>query len=173
MFNTTQVTDLKWGTKNPIMVRDPEFGPVRLRAFGTYCVRVSDPGRFIKQIAGTDSLFQTDEIIGQFRNILASRFADALAEARIPMIDLAANYNEMGDLLRNTIKVEFDEYAIAHIEVTENDETPLISDYAIEKIPAAILNSQSTQVDAVTGATKSSEGIKRAVEDAIRKALRK
>ena len=109
---TKQFTDLKWGTKNPIMLRDPEFGPVRLRAFGSYCVRVSDPGTFIKQIAGTDSLFQTDEIIGQFRNILASRFADALAEAKIPMIDLAAKYNEMGDFLQGAIKVEFDEYGI-------------------------------------------------------------
>ena len=71
------------------------------------------------------------------------------------------------------VKVEFDKNAIAHIEITENNETPVISDYAIEKIPAAILNSQSTEVDAVSGATESSEGIKRAVEDAIRKALRK
>jgi len=109
---TKQFTDLKWGTKNPVMLRDPEFGPIRLRAFGSYCVRVADPGTFIKQIAGTDSLFQTDEIIGQFRNILASRFADALAEAKIPMIDLAANYNEMGELLKGAIKVEFNEYGV-------------------------------------------------------------
>jgi fumarate reductase flavoprotein subunit len=71
------------------------------------------------------------------------------------------------------VKVKFNKNAIAHIEVTENNETPVISDYAIEKIPVAILNSQSTEVDAVSGATESSEGIKRAVEDAVRKALRK
>jgi len=109
---TRQFTDLKWGTKNPIMLRDPEFGPVRLRAFGSYCVRVSDPGKFIRQITGTDTLFQTDEITGQFKNILVSRFADALGEIKIPMLDLAANYNEMGDLLREKLKGEFDEYGI-------------------------------------------------------------
>ncbi|MDJ0668166.1 MAG: SPFH domain-containing protein [Desulfobacterales bacterium] len=108
--STRQFTDLKWGTKNPIMMRDPEFGPVRLRAFGSYCIRVSDPAAFIRQIAGTDTLFQTDEITGQLRNILVSRFADALAESKIPMLDLAANYNEMGDLLGAKLQPEFDDY---------------------------------------------------------------
>lgn len=108
-----QFTDLKWGTKNPIMLRDAEFGPVRLRAFGSYCIRVKDPAAFIRQIAGTDTLFQTDEITGQLRNILVSRFADALAESKIPMLDLAANYNEMGDLLRGQLQPEFDEYGTA------------------------------------------------------------
>ncbi len=111
--STRQFTDLKWGTKNPIMLRDPEFGPVRLRAFGSYCVRVDDPAAFIRQIAGTDTHFQTDEITGQLRNILVSRFADALAESKIPMLDLAANYNEMGDLMRGNLQPEFDEYGTA------------------------------------------------------------
>ena len=95
------------------MLRDPEFGPVRLRAFGSYCVRVDDPAAFIRQIAGTDTHFQTDEITGQLRNILVSRFADALAESKIPMLDLAANYNEMGDLMRGNLQPEFDEYGTA------------------------------------------------------------
>ena len=60
--NTTRFTDLKWGTKNPIMIRDPEFGPTRLRAFGTYAMRVTDPGLFIKEIVGTDGEFTTDEV---------------------------------------------------------------------------------------------------------------
>ncbi|MDJ0721495.1 MAG: SPFH domain-containing protein [Desulfobacterales bacterium] len=108
--STRQFTDLKWGTKNPIMLRDPEFGPVRLRAFGSYCIRVNDPAAFIRQIAGTDTHFQTDEITGQLRNILVSRFADALAESKIPMLDLAASYNEMGALLGSKLQPEFDEY---------------------------------------------------------------
>ncbi len=111
--STRQFTGLKWGTKNPIMLRDPEFGPVRLRAFGSYCIRVNDPAAFIRQIAGTDTLFQTDEFTGQLRNILVSRFADALAESKIPMLDLAANYNEMGDLLGGKLQPEFDEYGTA------------------------------------------------------------
>lgn len=109
---TRQFTDLKWGTKNPIMIRDAEFGPIRLRAFGTYCVRVCNPKAFITQIAGTDPIFETNEITAQLRNILASRFADALAEAKIPALDLAANYNEMGDLLRSGLAGEFEEYGI-------------------------------------------------------------
>jgi len=109
---TRQFTDLKWGTKNPIMLRDDELGPVRLRAFGSYCIRVSDPAQFMKQIAGTDTLFQTGEITGQLRNILVSRFADALGEANIPVLDLAANYNEMGDLLREVLAGEIDDYGV-------------------------------------------------------------
>jgi len=110
--STRQFTDLKWGTKNPLMLRDPEFGAVRLRAFGTYAMRVGDPGTLIEEIAGTDPHFSTDEITGQIRNILVSRFADALAETGIPMLDLAANYNEIGDQLRTTLGGEIDEYGI-------------------------------------------------------------
>ena len=109
---TRQFTDLKWGTKNPIMLRDAELGPVRLRTFGTYCIRITDPEKFIRQIAGTDTLFQTGEITGQLRNMLASRFADALGEAKIPVLDLAANYNEMGDLLKGVLAQEIEEYGV-------------------------------------------------------------
>ena len=63
--NTKRFTDLKWGTKNPIMLRDPEFGPVRLRAFGTYAIRVTDPAKFIREIVGTDGNFTTDEVTNQ------------------------------------------------------------------------------------------------------------
>ena len=132
--STRQFTDLKWGTKNPIMMRDAEFGPVRLRAFGTYCIRVTDPGRFITQIAGTNTEFFTDEITGQLRNILTSRFADALAEAKIPMLDLAANYNEMGDFLRTKLQPEFDEYGVALTKfLIENISVPEAVEKALDK----------------------------------------
>lgn len=110
--STRQFTDMKWGTKNPIMMRDGEIGPVRLRAFGTYCFRISDPRNFITKIAGTDPDFNTEKITGYLRSILASRFADALAEAKIPVLDLAANYNEMGDLLKTALAGEIEEYGI-------------------------------------------------------------
>ncbi len=110
--STKQFVNLKWGTPNPIMLRDPEFGPMRLRAFGIYCIRVEDPGRLIKSIAGTDHLFETDEITGQLRNMIASRFADALGECKIAALDLAANYNEMGDLLGEKLAPEFTEYGL-------------------------------------------------------------
>jgi membrane protease subunit (stomatin/prohibitin family) len=110
--NTKQFTDLKWGTPNPIMMRDPEFGPIRLRAFGSYCIKCTDPGKFIRQIVGTDGLFETEEIAGQLRNMLVTRFADALGESKVAALDLAANYSEMGDMLIDKLQPEFDEYGL-------------------------------------------------------------
>ncbi len=109
---TRQFTDLKWGTKNPIMRRDAEFGPVRLRAFGTYSIRVKDAGKFIHEIVGTDGHFTTDEITDQLRNIVVSRFADILGESSIPILDLAGNYDELGDFIKQRIQPEFDGYGI-------------------------------------------------------------
>jgi membrane protease subunit (stomatin/prohibitin family) len=98
--NTKRFTDLKWGTQNPIMLRDKEFGPVRLRAFGSYSIRVTDPAVFLKEIVGTDDDFNKDEVTGQLRNIVVSRFSDALGESGIAVLDLASNYNELGDFLQ-------------------------------------------------------------------------
>lgn len=109
---TKQLTDLKWGTQNPIMLRDPEFGPVRLRAFGTYCIRISDPGKFIGQVAGTGDSFDRGSITGQLRNMIVSRFADALGELKVPMLDLAANYSEAGETLRSVLQPEFDDFGV-------------------------------------------------------------
>ncbi|MDC0136733.1 SPFH domain-containing protein, partial [Sulfitobacter sp.] len=88
--NTTRFNDLKWGTKNPVIVRDPEFGPVRLRAFGTYSVRVVDPALFLREIVGTDGEFTMDEISYQIRNIIVQEFSRTIARAQIPVLDMAA-----------------------------------------------------------------------------------
>ncbi len=111
-FNTRRFTDLKWGTRNPVMLRDPEFGPLRLRAFGTYSMRVKDPTVFIKEIVGTDGHFTTDEVTDQLRNLIVSRFVSVLGEARIPALDLAANYNQLGDFLTTRIAPEFLAYGL-------------------------------------------------------------
>lgn len=110
--NMRRILDQKWGTKNPIMLRDAEFGPLRLRAFGTYTFRVTDPALFMKTIVGTDGHFTAEEINGQLRNILVARFADALGEAKIPALDLAANYNELGARLEGLIQPEFGGYGV-------------------------------------------------------------
>ncbi len=110
--NTRRFTDLKWGTKNPITLRDPEFGPVRIRAFGTYAIKVSDSEKFIKEIVGTDGHFTTDEITDQLRNLIVSRFADLIGEAKIPVLDMAANYNELGDFITGKIHADFLAYGI-------------------------------------------------------------
>jgi len=84
--NTTRFNDLKWGTKNPIMLRDPEFGPLRLRAFGTYSVRITDPAKFLTEIVGTDGEFTMDEISYQIRNIIVQEFSRVVASSGIPAL---------------------------------------------------------------------------------------
>lgn len=108
--STKQFTDLKWGTKNPVMLRDPEFGPVRLRAFGTYAVRVTDPNAVIVEIVATQGRFTIDEITNQLRNEIVARFTDVLGESRIPILDLAASYDELGKFLTERIKSNFTQF---------------------------------------------------------------
>lgn len=110
--NTRKFLDNKWGTPNPIMLRDPEFGPVRLRAFGVYEFRVSDAATFIKDIVGTDGSFTTDQITNQLRNIIITRFSDALGESKIPMLDLASNYDEVSAFVGQKIIAEYNEYGL-------------------------------------------------------------
>ncbi|MFI6476904.1 SPFH domain-containing protein [Nonomuraea sp. NPDC050663] len=99
--STRQFTDLKWGTQNPIMVRDPEFGPVRLRAFGSYSARVTDPATFLAELAGTDARFRTEEVEGFLRGQIVSRIAATLAG--VPALDLAVRQSELGELLGRTV----------------------------------------------------------------------
>src|SRR5471030_2944130 len=77
-ISTKQFTNQKWGTKNPIMLRDAEFGPIRIRAFESYAIRIMDAKLFLKEIAGTDNQFTTDEITDQLRNLVITRFTDAV-----------------------------------------------------------------------------------------------
>ena len=114
--NTKQFTDMKWGTSNPIMLRDADFGIVRLRAFGAYSLRVADPGEFIKQIAGTNAHFQTEDIDGQLKRAIVTEFSDALGEMKIPALDLAAQYKELGEAIRAKINEDFNAYGL---EVTK------------------------------------------------------
>ncbi len=110
---THRFNDLKWGTKNPIMLRDPEFGPIRLRAFGTYTVRVSDPALFLTEIVGTDGEFTTDEISFQIRNIIVQEFSRAIAKSGIPVLDMAANTAEVGKLIADAITPTLTGYGLS------------------------------------------------------------
>lgn len=111
-INTKTFTDQKWGTSNPIMLRDAEFGAVRLRAFGTYTFKVTDAGNFIREIVGTDGQFTTEEVTNQLRNIIITRFTDAIAESKIPVLDMASNYDEVSKFCQDKMKAEFGEYGI-------------------------------------------------------------
>jgi membrane protease subunit (stomatin/prohibitin family) len=110
--NTKQFTNLKYGTKNPIMLRDAEFGPIRIRAFGSYNMRITDAKLFLKEIAGTDEHVTTEEITDNLRNIVVTRFTDAVASAKIPVLDMASNYDEFSEAIHKKIQAEFLEYGI-------------------------------------------------------------
>ncbi len=97
--NTRLFTGNKWGTSNPVMLRDPDFGIVRARAFGTYDFRVVDVKTFLKEVAGTDAHFRLDEFVDAMRSRLVSAFTDALASAKVPVLDVAARYSELGEAL--------------------------------------------------------------------------
>lgn len=133
-ISTRRFTDLKWGTKHPIILRDAEFGPIRLRAFGTYVVKVTEPGAFIREIVGTDGHFTSDEITDQLRNLIASRFADILGQRRIPVLDLAANYDELGEFITNNIKKDFANYGLDVTKMlVENISLPPAVEEALDK----------------------------------------
>ncbi|MCW5970390.1 MAG: SPFH domain-containing protein [Blastocatellales bacterium] len=97
--NTRLFTGNKWGTANPIMMRDQDFGIVRLRAYGTFDFRITDPKLFLSEVAGTDHQFRLDEFHETMRSRMVSVFSDALASSKIPALDVAARYVELGDAL--------------------------------------------------------------------------
>jgi len=132
--NTTRFNDQKWGTKNPIICRDPEFGMVRLRAFGTYTVRVTDPGKFITEIVGTDGEFTTDEISFQIRNIIVQEFSRAIASAAMSVLDMAANTDKLSELVAQAIAPVIAQYGIELPEFyIENISLPPAVEEALDK----------------------------------------
>src|SRR6187431_2598953 len=99
-FVTTRLfTGNKWGTSNPVMLRDNDFGIVRLRAFGTYDFKVVDPKIFLKEVAGSDQNLRLDEFTDTMRSRIVSIFTDALASAKVPVLDVASRYTELGEAL--------------------------------------------------------------------------
>ncbi|QQS32377.1 MAG: SPFH domain-containing protein [Acidobacteriota bacterium] len=132
--NTKQFTDMKWGTSNPIMLRDADFDIVRLRAFGAYSLRVADPAGFIREIAGTNAHFQADDIESQLKRAIVTEFSDALGEMKIPALDLASQYKELGEQIRGAINVDFNAWGL---EVTkffiENISLPPEVEAALDK----------------------------------------
>jgi membrane protease subunit (stomatin/prohibitin family) len=109
---TTQFVDIKWGTQNPVIVRDPEFGVVRLRAFGVFTLRAGDPAKLLREITGTDASFDVDEVIGQLKSALVSRFSQALATAQISIPDLAGSYELLGEKVFPIVQRDFRELGL-------------------------------------------------------------
>src|SRR2546421_932777 len=133
-ISTRQWTDQKWGTQNPIMVRDPEFGPVRLRAFGSYAFKVTDPATFLKELVATDPSFEAYEVTNQFRNAIVSRFVDVVASAKIPVLDLAGNYERVSKLALDRIAPELAKMGVSLTQFfVENISLPPEVEAALDK----------------------------------------
>jgi membrane protease subunit (stomatin/prohibitin family) len=107
--NTRQITDMKWGTPNPIMMRDEDFGPIRLRAFGTYSMKAVEPTALLKELIGADAHFEVDEINELLRAIINSAFADLIGSSNISALDLAANYRSLSEELRKMVVERVDD----------------------------------------------------------------
>jgi membrane protease subunit (stomatin/prohibitin family) len=107
--NTTRITDLKWGTPNPVIMRDSDFGPVRVRAFGSYSLRAVEPKTLLTELVGTDSLYEADEISEWLRSIINSAFADMVANSGIAVLDLSTRYDELSDQLRLEVQSRIDD----------------------------------------------------------------
>ena len=129
-MSTRQFLNQGWGTPNPVLMRDAEFGAVRIRAFGTYAMRIQDPATFLRQVVGTDGLFTTDEVTGQLKRKLVAVLAETLGQANIPVLDLAASLADFGETLRARIGPVFlkeyglklTDFTIANITLPESVE---------------------------------------------------
>ncbi|MCR5567420.1 MAG: SPFH domain-containing protein [Clostridiales bacterium] len=132
--NTKQFLDMKWGTSNPVMMRDAEFGMIRVRAFGIYSFRVSDAAKFLKEVFGTAALFTVEGVEGQIKRTLVSGLSDAIAESKIPALDLAANYEELSAYAMQAINPKLAELGLTLCSfVIENISLPEEVEKSIDK----------------------------------------
>lgn len=123
--NTANFTDLKWGTTNPVMMRDADFGMVRIRSFGNYAIKVGDPAVFLREIFGTKKEFTTDSITGFLKTFIVSGLSDLLGESKIPAIDLASSYDELGEQAALRLQPKFEAIGLKLTSLTiENISLP-------------------------------------------------
>ncbi len=131
--NTRLFTGNKWGTSNPVMMRDPDFGIVRVRAFGTYDFKVVQVQTFLCEVAGTDHHFRIDEFHDAMRSRLVSVFSDALATSKVPVLEIAARYSELGEALLPVVNpillakygLELSSFIVENVSVPPEVETAI------------------------------------------------
>lgn len=111
-FSTRLQLDRKWGTPNPITIRDKDFGMVRMRAFGIYSYKLADPSRFYKEISGTREQYTVDDLDGQLRNLVIGSMTDLFGESGVPFIDMAANQVEFSMTLKGKLEPVFERYGL-------------------------------------------------------------
>ena len=124
-INTRQFTGQKWGTGNPVILTDAALGPVRLRAYGTYAVRITEPARFVRELVGTNSLFTVEQIADQLRDLVVAKVSEVLASGGIPVLELAAKYGEVGGRVLEQVAPTFHQYGLGISQlVIENVSLP-------------------------------------------------
>lgn len=106
-INTKRFMGLKWGTQNPIMMRDVDFGHIRLRGYGTFAVKVEDPTKFMRECFGTSHIFRVGDISSQYKSSLIQLLTDVIGESKLSALDLAAHYKELGKKVEAKAKEEF------------------------------------------------------------------
>lgn len=133
-ISTKQFLDNKWGTANPVMMRDTDFGMIRIRAFGSFAFRVKDATAFMKEVFGTSSTYTVEDVAGQIKSVVVSGLSDAIAQSKIPALDLAANYDELSKFAQGALnpKVESLGLTLSNF-VIENISLPEEVEKAIDK----------------------------------------
>ncbi len=106
---TRQITELKWGTPHPVLLRDPAIGPLRVRAFGTYALKAARPEALLRELVGTDGSFEADEIEVLLRSVIASEFSSLVAKAEMSIVDLSKSYGRLSEELRRAVLARIDE----------------------------------------------------------------
>ncbi len=112
-LSTKTFTGLKWGTPNPIILRDPQFKQVRVKAFGTYFIKVTEPEKFFREFAGTKRVVKVHEVEDALRDIVSPKFAEAVAEAQVSVLDMVSNYTELGDKVAPILQKDLDRFGIS------------------------------------------------------------
>ena len=124
-INTKQFTDQKWGTVNPIMMRDADFGMIRIRGYGKFSFRVDDPATFLKELFGTNSTFETKDITDYLKSILIQNISDTIAELKIPALDLATQYREISAAVTEHSDADFRKMGLQLVNmIVENVSLP-------------------------------------------------
>lgn len=124
-ISTKQFVGQKWGTGNPVILRDPELGPVRLRAYGTYAVRVADPKKFVQELSGANATFTVDQVADQLRDMLVAKMSAVLAAGGISVYELSAKYGELAAHVQEQATPQFQQYGLAASQVViENISLP-------------------------------------------------
>jgi len=146
--STKQFIDQKWGTSNPIMLRDEEFGPVRIRAFGSYAFRVDDAYIFMQEIASTGSSYSTKDIVNYLKSKLVTGITVALGEMKIPVLDMAANQMALAEILKNKLRAFFKGIGLLLTDFNlENLSLPDELEKAMDQAAAAGLRRRNLDVE--------------------------